>query len=287
VPGAPNAEQREYWNSDDSREWVEHPDRFDEMLAPFSTLVLDRADAVDGARVLDVGCGNGAVTIDAARRVAPSGEAVGIDLSEGMLATARQHAKRAAVENVRFDVADAQTAELDGAFDALVSRFGIMFFEDPDAAFTNLASVLAPAGRVAFVCWCPAIENEWVAVPMGAAFTVLEPPSDGGPPADQPGPFRYGDPTELVASLERAGLVDVATERVETTVLLGGHGTFDEARSFVANSGVARAILGDASPDERERALAAIGEVLEPYATDEGIRIGAATWVVTARATAT
>jgi SAM-dependent methyltransferase len=283
VIGDTNAEMRDYWNGDDSREWVAHPQRFDEMLAPFGTAVLERAQLSNGRRVLDVGCGNGAMTIEAAQRVAPDGAAVGADLSEPMLQIARARAEQVADADASFVVADAQVDDLGGPFDAIVSRFGIMFFEDPDAAFLNLAGALAPDGLVSFVCWAPAFENSWVAEPMGAIIEAVGPPPGGLPEPDQPGPFRYADPATLLDSLERARLVDAAAEKLETALLIGGHGTLDDAQSFVENGGMMRAVLGDLSDDERARAFAAVRASLEPHVTDEGVQMGAAVWLVTAR----
>jgi SAM-dependent methyltransferase len=283
VPETDNVEQRDYWNGDDSREWSEHPDHFDGMLAPFSEMVLERVAPAAGEHVLDVGCGNGALTLDAARRVGPDGAAVGVDLSEPMLENARRRAHDAGATNVRFEASDAQVGDLGGPHDVVVSRFGVMFFADPDAAFANVASALAPAARLQVACWAPAPENDWVAVPMAAAVAAIGPPKGGLPEPDEPGPFRYADPGPLLDSLEGAGFADAAAERVDTTVLLAGRGTFEHVLEFLAGSAMFRSLLGEASAEERAEALAAIGTALRPYATEEGVRIGAAVWLVSAR----
>ncbi len=278
----PNAQQREYWNGDDSREWVEHAALFDDMLGPIGHLVLERAGIAAGHRVLDVGCGNGALTMDAATLVGPRGHARGIDLSAPMLSVARARASEAGHENVDFVVADAQVDDLGGPFDRIVSRFGIMFFDDPDAAFAHLAEALAPGGRVSFSCWAPRIENHWVAVPMAAMIEAIGPPPVGLPGSDEPGPFRYEDPDPLVTSLRRAGLDDVVVARADVEILLGGHGGLVEARDFIARSGMTRSLLGEATPEQWELALDAIATALEPYVADDGVRIGSASWLVTA-----
>jgi SAM-dependent methyltransferase len=283
VAGEANTQQREYWNGDDAREWFEEPRRFDEMLDPFGRQVLERAALLPGERVLDVGCGNGAMTIDAARRVAPGGHALGIDLSEPMLDIARRRATEASLDDIEFVAADAQVADLGAPRDVLASRFGIMFFDQPDAAFTNLARALVPGGRLTFACWAPALENEWIAVPLAALIEAIGPPPGGLPGPDDPGPFRYGDPAPLVESLERAGLIEIAVDRTELPLLLGGHGSLDDAVTFIRNGGVARAILGDATAEQQDAAMRAIRAALEPYVTDDGVRIGSATWLVSAR----
>lgn len=277
----PNTEQREYWNGSDSREWVEAPGRYDEMLEPYGTRLLEAVGCVAGERVLDVGCGNGATTLAAARAVAPGGEAIGIDLSTRMLANARDRAAAQGVANARFEVGDAQVADLAGPFDAIVSRFGIMFFDDPDAAFANLVRSLGPDGRLAFMCWRSVPENEWVMVQAEAAFVHVPPAADLG--AEGPGPFRYADPAPLVRSLERTGLADVSAEPFDTTMLLGGRGDLASTMEFVADSGMTRRLLADASPEARARAIDAVHNALARFETDEGVRLGGATWIVSGR----
>jgi ubiquinone/menaquinone biosynthesis C-methylase UbiE len=163
-----NAQQREYWNSVDSREWVVIPHRYDEMLAPFAECLVAAAAPADGERVLDVGCGNGATTLMFAERLGSTGAAVGIDLSEGMIENARARASERRIGQAMFRVADAQVDDLGGPYDAAVSRFGVMFFEDPDAACANVADELRPGGRMTFVCWRTEPENEWVVVQQAA-----------------------------------------------------------------------------------------------------------------------
>ena len=278
----PNAEQREYWNSADSREWIDAASRYDEMLAPFADRVLEAAALSRGERVLDVGCGNGATTLAAAELVGTEGEAIGIDLSLPMLDNARARAAERGLTNATFVAADAQVATLGGPFDAIVSRFGVMFFDDPDAACGNLVGSLGTGGRVAFACWRTVPENEWVAVQATAAFARV-PQSGDDFTSDGPGPFRYGDPAALVRSLERAGLRDVVAEPFDTTMLLGGSGTLADTMRFVEASGMTRRLLGDASPEQRAAAIDAVRDALAAFETHEGVRLGAAVWIVSGR----
>src|SRR5262249_49827176 len=149
----PNAGQLEQW-AREGEQWVAEADRYDAMLQSFGAAVLAAASLSPGERVADVGCGNGAMTIDAARRVGPNGRALGIDISIPMLDLARRRAKEAGVGNVEFVEADAQVHPFGGgSLDAILSRFGVMFFDDPQAAFANFASALRPRGRIALVCW--------------------------------------------------------------------------------------------------------------------------------------
>jgi SAM-dependent methyltransferase len=269
-----NAEQRDYWNSDNVREWIAEPQRYDEMLGPFVDPILDAAAVGATSRVLDVGCGNGALTVAAARR-ATEGSSKGVDLSEGMVANAQE--RSGTIDNVEFAVGDAQLP-VAGTFDAIVSRFGIMFFEEPATAWQHLVAALAPGGRLAFACWRPPEENEWVAVQVQAILRHVPPPDDGD--ADGPGPFRYGDPAPLVDGLRAAGLDGVDASPFDASILLGGHGTLDEAIEFISHSGMTRRFLGEAPSDVCEAALAEVRSALEPYVTPDGVRLGAAVWIV-------
>ena len=282
-----NADQRDYWNGPDSSEWVVEADRFDAMLAPWGEHVFDAGALAAGERVLDVGCGNGATTLAAAARVgAPNGdgdgEATGFDISAAMLEVARSRAAAQGAGNARFVVGDAQTDPLGGPYDVVISRFGIMFFADPVAAFANIRSALVPGGRAAFLCWRSMFDNEWVMVPTGAALEHV--PAPEPPPPDAPGPFRFGAEGSLAAALTAAGFADVTSDAVDGPMLLGGPSSFDEAYEFIVGGGMTRRVLGAAPDEAKTRALAAMRDALVPFATDDGIRMNAAVWLVRARA---
>jgi SAM-dependent methyltransferase len=276
-----NEQQREYWNGSDSREWVDDADTYDATLAPFKDLLLAAATPAPGERVLDIGCGNGATTLAAAGLVG-DGTALGVDLSAPMLEVARSRAAAGGHRNARFVVADAQIDPLEGPHDVAVSRFGIMFFEDPVAAFRNIRGALKPGGRVAFVCWRAMLENEWLAVPNGALLQHLPPPEPPGPSA--PGPFRFCDEGSLSSVLGTAGFTDASAEAVDAPMLVGGPGSIDDALAFVLRSGMARGLLANASDDQRRRATDAARDALVPYQTDRGVELNGAVWVVRAQA---
>src|SRR5437667_9101391 len=204
-PAGPNAEQIKYWNETAGPKWIAFQKLLDAQLEPLGRRTMDRARIAAGERVLDVGCGWGDTTLELARRVGPKGRVLGIDVSAGMVARAAETAGDAGLRNVLVENADAQTHRFPrGEFDVLYSRFGVMFFADAAAAFTNLRSALRPGGRVAFICWQALRENPWLAVPLraGAGNPPLTPP----PAPDAPRPFSLGEPQRVRAILLRAGL---------------------------------------------------------------------------------
>ena len=230
--------------------------------------------------MLDVGCGCGATTL-AAARLAPVGEAVGVDVSAPMLEVARRRAVDGGLANVAFIEGDAQTLPLPAsAYDVVSSRFGVMFFDDAVTAFTNLANTLKSGGRLAVVCWQELSRNEFVMVPgMAVAQHVALP--DLGPPG-APGMFALSDPLGTRSLLADAGFVDVVIHAVEERILLGGGGTLDNAVAFLRHGGMARAVLADVDAPTEARVVVSVRDALRPFLTGDGVRIGAAAWLVTA-----
>jgi len=278
----PNAEQRRYWNEQAGPRWVASQTLLDRQLEALGRLAMDRARVAGGEAVLDVGCGCGASALELARRVGPRGRVPGVDLSAPMLEVARRRAADERLAHLAFEQADAQTHPLPEArFQLVYSRFGVMFFADPVAAFANLRAALAPGGRIAFVCWQSLGQNPWMAVPLGAiAEHVALPP----PPApDAPGPFAFADRARVERILADAGFAGVGHEEVSETLTIGGTGSLDEAVAFLLQLGPAGALLRDAEPATRERAAAAVREAIAPHHGPEGVRMPSAAWVVTAR----
>lgn len=277
----PNAEQSRNWNEAAGPSWVAENARIGAQLRPLGLPVLARADLAAGLRVLDVGCGAGALTTAAARAVGPTGSALGIDISRPLLDLAREGAAAAGVGNVTFELADAQTAALpEAAFDRLVSRFGVMFFQDPVAAFTNLRRALRPGARLAFVCWRSMEENPWMRVPL-AALAQHIPVSRPEPHA--PGPMAFADQERTRGLLERAGFAEVALEPLDATLDLGGGiANLDEVVDFMTRIGPSATALRQADPALRGAAVAAMRDSLLPYHGPDGVRMAAACWLVTA-----
>ncbi len=282
-----NAEMVRYWNEVRGSRWVAHQEVIDRQLAPHGERALAAARPGAGERVLDVGCGCGDTSLAAAARVGPRGEVLGVDLSAPMLARARERAREAGAPNVRFEQADAQTASLPAGFDVVFSRFGVMFFDAPEAAFANLRRALRPGGRLAFVCWQEIGRNPWMLVPLGAVAKVIALPPPPAPGA--PGPFAFADATRVTGILEGAGFEDVAAESL-TEVLPVGPPDLAEAARFLLTMGPAAAALHDAAVGAQtlRRAEEAVQEAIAPFATADGVvRMPSASWIFTARSPGT
>jgi SAM-dependent methyltransferase len=275
-----NHGQREYWDTDGAQLYNDHADTNEALIGPFGEAMLDAAALRPGERVLDVGCGHGASTLQAAERVAPSGRVVGVDISAAMLSAARGRVAESGWGSIDLLQADAQVHEFPAAwFDVVISRFGMMYFDDPPAAFRNLARALRPDGRLIFVCPQDPLKSEWVAVAFGAAIAVLGRTPEVGP-ASAPGTFALADPQRLTGQLASAGLRDVAQEPVTRPVRLGHNigGVVD----YILALPESRQLFAGASPQMLDAARTALAEAFAPYLGADGVVLGAAAWLVSA-----
>src|SRR6266850_2472283 len=182
-----NQEQIRYWNEQGGPRWVQRQQQLDAQINPLGLVAMQRAEIRPGERALDVGCGCGQTTLELAQRVGASGSVLGIDISQPMLTRARERQQELGIKNLEFLHADAQTYSFERErFDLIFSRFGVMFFDDPAAAFANLRTALRSAGRLCFLCWQTLEKNEWARVPFLAATRHVQPPAPPAP--DAPGP---------------------------------------------------------------------------------------------------
>ena len=271
------AQQREYWNGPVGERWASLQESIDLHLAEITEELVRFAAPRSGERVLDVGCGCGTTTLLLAMRTGPDGATAGIDISVPMLNVARA---RAVAQNadIAFIEADASDYAFQPVFDLVFSRFGIMFFADPVAAFANLRSALAPGGRLVFVCWRNFEENRWAWEPMQAALPLLPPQEPGDPFA--PGPFALADDARLRRILEAAGFTTIGVEPFDASANMGA--TVEEAAAEALNVGpLARAATG---LDEavREKIRRVVEGVYARYRTPSGVQPPAACWLVRA-----
>lgn len=271
-----NDEQAEYWNGRAGQSWVAAQVHLDRMLAPVSAALLERSGARRGERAVDVGCGCG----DSALALAQRGAAVwGIDISEPMLALARSRA--AGLDNVAFSRTDAATAAFTPDHDLVFSRFGVMFFADPHAAFQNLRTALVDDGRLCFVCWQAPQLNPWVSIAGKAVRPFLPEPDE---PADPraPGPFAFAEVPYVRDILEQAGFTDIAVDSFEPTLHLADD--LEGAMDFLQQVGPLSHALAELEESAQAAALDAARQALAPYATDHGVDLDGACWLVSARA---
>jgi len=272
-----NADQIEYWNSEAGRTWVESQARVDRMLEPLTAILLEGAAAREGERVLDVGCGCGDTSLQLAQR----GAAVwGIDISGPMLARAEERAKELGLDNVAFSQADASTQTLTPDHDLIVSRFGVMFFADPTAAFRNLHSGLSPKGRLCFLCWQPPGANPWMSS-TGAAIQPFLAPPETPPDPRAPGPFAFADKDYVAQILSDAGSTGIEIRSVTADVHIGDN--LDDAIESQSRIGPMARALAELEGETRDQAVAAARDALSPHVTEDGLNLGASCWLVSGR----
>jgi SAM-dependent methyltransferase len=278
--------QTEYWNGEVGVRWARSQAVLDAMFVPLTEALFARAPLAPGDRVLDIGCGAGATTLEAARRIGPGGAVTGADISAPLLAVARSRvaAEAPGAAPVVFVEADVEQADL-GHFDNALSRFGVMFFSDSGRAFANLRRMLKPGGRLTFLCWRPLSENLWVSVPRDAVLPLL-PEIPPPPQPDTPGPFRFADADPLVALLRGAGFASVTCDALDRDIVLG-QGETDAAATATATHvsldlGPNSHLVREAAPDLRMQAEAAVTEVLRRHAQGGTVSLRAACWLVQA-----
>lgn len=272
------------WSGDKGRQWVLHQRRLDRMLADFGEVAMNAAAPGPGHRVLDVGCGAGTTTLALGRRVAPGGSVTGVDISPPLIQLARS--RPTGGSRVEFLLDDASRAPFEpGSFDRVFSRFGVMFFDDPTAAFGHLRRALRPGGRLAFLCWRTPEENDWISLPTRVAGHLVPLPPPGDPRA--PGPCSLADPAHLHALLRAAGFDGVEIAPVDRGVVFGRGATdadaIDDALVMAVEVGPMSRLLADQSDEVRDRARGALRDAFAERTTDGAVVIGGAAWLVTAR----
>ncbi|MFJ5829088.1 class I SAM-dependent methyltransferase [Streptomyces sp. NPDC093089] len=272
-----NPAQARAWNGYEGTHWAAHHDRWNAVNAGFDGPLLAAASIRPGEQVLDIGCGAGATTRLAAR-AAEHGHATGLDLSGPMLERARSVAAEEGIANISFTHGDAQVHDLPrAAFDVAMSRFGVMFFSDPAAAFARIASALRPGGRVAFLSAAEPEGNEWLTA-LTALGDILPIGGFGAPGG--PGMFSLADPDTATGLLRTAGLLDVRAEHVQAYGTWGR--TAGEAADFLLDSGPGRHLLGAVDPAAQARARRRLTEGLGAHETGGAVRLLSTGWLLTA-----
>lgn len=278
VAAAPNAAEIDNWNNQVGRTWAQLHERLDRDIRPFGEAAMAKAALGPSDRVLEIGCGCGECSVDLAR-IVTGGEVLAVDVSAMLLEVAREAGR--AFGNLRFELGDAQVHPFPpSAFDAAFSRFGVMFFEDPVAAFANIRRALRPGGRLAFCCWRGPEENAWMSTPIRAAAHLLPPMPAPNPHA--PGPMAFADRDRLSRILQEAGFADLAIEPLDRLV---GSDPVEEAVAQALRMGpLGGALRRMEAPDELKRKVEdALRQELSRHAADGIVKLPGAVWIVSAR----
>lgn len=284
MSGIANTEQADHWSGKAGEVWVREQAMFDGLMAPVLDLLLDRAGLRAGDKVVDIGCGTGAGLIAEAKIVGEAGHVTGLDVSGPMLDLARQRLDAEGVANATCVLADAQVHPFgDMAADHLVSRFGVMFFADPVAAFANMRGALKPGGRMTFVCWAGMAGNPWFRVPAEAAKSVVGAPAPQDPRA--PGPMAFSEADYVRNILDTAGFdgIGLTTEEITLTPI----GDLEQNATFASREGPAGRIVKDMGGGREEYAAVAekLRDALKGFeAPDGALRVPGRVHVVSASA---
>ena len=273
-----NQDQKEFWNGPGGESWVTGQETLDAAMRPVTDVLLKAAAVKSSDRVTDIGCGTGQTTLEIAKRAA---SALGVDVSAPMLALAKDRAQQAGLSNVQFEQRDAQTEELQADATLAMSRFGVMFFEDPVAAFTNIRRQMADDGRLCFACWKTPRENAWVSLPMSIVRQHIQ--DDTPPDPLAPGPFAFADDARVRSLLEEAGWKEVDLAPAEFD-MAWGESPEAAAHGLIERGPLRRIFVGDPfiSEETKQAIIKGIQDALPP--SDGGIFLKGAIWIVTAKA---
>jgi SAM-dependent methyltransferase len=281
--GSPNAAQAEFWNSPGSRAWADHHEPIDRLFAGLTQAALGIAAPRPGEHVLDIGCGSGTTVLELAARVGPEGYVLGADISERSVAKAQERIAAAGLRHAGVTLADVSTqAFAPGSFDLAFSRFGVMFFSEPTATFTNVHRAMKPGARLALAVFRAAGENPWTVGPLGAVRHLV--PAFTPPAPGEPGMFSWAEPDRVHQILEGAGFRSISLVPLDPVMRYTVPGGAAEAAELATMVGQVFRAVADASVQQREAVRSALVTFFQDHDGPEGVILPAALWVVQARA---
>ena len=276
--------QGEYWNKSGAERWQRNAHHLEQALSPFSVEIIGHIAPAPTDNILDIGCGTGDLSTDLAR-LTPGGQIVGLDISAPLLETARNRDKDAPLPNLSFSLGDASTWQPNASVDGVVSRFGVMFFERPEAAFENIRNMLKPGGRMVFAAWASMEENEWVSAPLNAVKAYLNETNPGPlpvPAPNTPGPFGLADRNRIEHVLTSSGWTDIQISPWVGHLEFQSMKTLEDIVGFMTSMGGVARMVGSGLI-EAEEARAAVREFLTPIWEDGTATVWRAkAWIVSA-----
>ena len=276
-----NNKQKQFWSGAGGDVWVNKQKEMDIMLNPLGTKAIDKLDLNQETKILDIGCGCGATTLEIAKKI-KDGTITGVDISEPMLKKASQNAAALELSNTSFQVLDVQVDKMpSNDFDIAFSRFGVMFFEDPFEAFSNISKSLKENGQLSFVCWQNPSLNPWQSLSIQVIKQFLDLPA---PPPKSPGPFAFEDKTYIQEILEQSNFKDIVIDdNQEDIVMFSGKSIQEACEDYLTINPVVTEMLKNSEEKLKEEILAALIDKFSDFHNGDGLLFPSATWIVTAR----
>ena len=281
-----NQEQIDYWNGESGQRWAEQDQLMARLLQPIGEALLDHAGLDQCLNVIDVGCGGGSQSRMLAKRLSTDATVTGIDISEPLLAVAQAN-NQVSQDAASIEYLFADAAEYDfptGKFDGLFSRFGVMFFSNPVAAFTNLHKGLCDGGKLAFSCWQGMDKNDWARIPVQTAMQYVTLPDNMVSDAEAPGPFAFARSERIESILQQAGFSDIQVTSHIQQIRIGEAPTLQESIREMAGVGPVQRLLAGQDEPLKEKVYKALESTMAPYYQDGAITLPGAIWFVTATA---
>ena len=275
-----NKNQRDFWSGKGGDIWVERQNAMDTMLSPLGEAALNKLNLNEGENVLDIGCGCGHTTLNIAKRISPDGQVTGLDISKPMLKRAKESANEMSISNASFNCVDVQTDDMgEEVYSAAFSRFGVMFFEDPVAAFCNINKSLITGASLSFVCWQSPALNPWQSLFIEAVKKYVDLPS---PPPRSPSPFAFMESEYVSSILEESNFQNIMIEGHEAEVnMFSGRSLSDSVKDYISINPVVSGMLKDSTEQEKTEIINSAIEAFSPYYSAKGLMFPSATWLVT------
>lgn len=274
-----NQEQKEFWNEKKGKIWVSLESNIDKMLGPLGHHAIKILNPKSGEKILDIGCGTGSTSQSLSKLVGENGLITGIDISEPILRFAKNQLENRNIKNIDFIQEDAQTFNLSNFnYDAIFSRFGIMFFEDPFFAFKNIKKSLNSRGRITFICWSNREENDWITLSSKVASQFLELPPKNNP--REPGPFAFEEYSYIKEILTKSGWKNINIKNHKENIIVGK--TLDHAAAFLSKMGPMSVPFENSNEKTKAKVIEALKECYSKYLIPKGVEFHFSTWIVSA-----